>query len=96
MRNVKKPIVAAGQVTDRGQGVWLNGDGVFKLDVKSTRKIVKLLGVKRGFVELLKQKDGQRTERSVFCVTTHARALGCGALHTAHVAHDTHAYTHAA
>ena len=29
VRNVKKPIVAAGQVTDRGQGVWLNGDGGF-------------------------------------------------------------------
>ena len=27
VRNVTKPIVAAGQVTDRGQGVWLNGDG---------------------------------------------------------------------
>ena len=26
-RNVTKPIVAAGQVTDRGPGVWLNGDG---------------------------------------------------------------------
>ena len=42
MRNVTKPIVAAGQVTDRGQGVWLNGDGVFILDVK--------------WVELRKQK----------------------------------------
>ena len=27
VRNVRKPIAAAGQVTDRGQGVWLNGDG---------------------------------------------------------------------
>ena len=27
VRNVTKPIVAAGQVTDRGQGVWLNCDG---------------------------------------------------------------------
>ena len=27
VRNVTKPIVAAGQVTDRGQGEWLNGDG---------------------------------------------------------------------
>ena len=26
VRNVTKPIVAAGQGTDRGQGVWLNGD----------------------------------------------------------------------
>ena len=25
--NVTKPIVAAGQVTDKGQGVWLHGDG---------------------------------------------------------------------
>ena len=56
MRNVTKPIVAAGQVTDRGQGVWLNGDGGFILDVKSARKIEKLLGDKRGFVELRKQK----------------------------------------
>ena len=44
VRNVTKPIVAAGQVTDRGQGVWLNGDGGFALDVKSVRKIEKLLG----------------------------------------------------
>ena len=36
-RNVRKPIVAAGQVTDRGQGVWLNDDGGFILDVKSAR-----------------------------------------------------------
>ena len=36
-RNVTKPIVAAGQVTDRGQGVWLNGGGGFILDVKSAR-----------------------------------------------------------
>ena len=28
VRNLTKPIVAAGQVTDRGQGVWLNGDWV--------------------------------------------------------------------
>ena len=27
VRNVTKPIVAAGQVSDRGQGVWLDGDG---------------------------------------------------------------------
>ena len=52
VRNVTKPIVAAGQVTDRGQGVWLNGDGGFILDVKSTRKIEKRLGAKRGFIEL--------------------------------------------
>ena len=52
VRNVTKPIVAAGQVTDRGQGVWLNGDGGFILDVKSARKIEKLLGDKRGFIEL--------------------------------------------
>ena len=56
VRNVTKPIVAAGQVTDRGQGVWLNGDGGFILDVKSARKIEKLLGDKRGFIELRKQK----------------------------------------
>ena len=46
MRNVTRPIVAARQVTDRGQGVWLNGDGLFILDVKSARKIEKLLGDK--------------------------------------------------
>ena len=46
VRNVTKPIVATGQVTDRGQGV----------DVKSARKIEKLLGDKRGFIELRKQK----------------------------------------
>ena len=56
VRNVTKPIVAAGQVTHRGQGVWLNGDGGFILDVKSARKIEKLLGDRRGFVELRKQK----------------------------------------
>ena len=49
VRNVTKPIVPAGQVTDRGQGLWLNG-------VKSARKIETLLGDKRGFVELRKQK----------------------------------------
>ena len=57
VRNVTKPVVAAGQVTDRGQGAWLNGDGEFILDVKSARKIEKLLGDKRGFVELRKQKE---------------------------------------
>ena len=56
VRNVTKPIVAVGQVTERGQGEWLNGDGGFILDVKSARKIEKLLGDKRGFVELRKQK----------------------------------------
>ena len=56
VRNVTKPIVVAGKVTDRGQGVWLNGDGGFILDVKSARKIEKLLGDKRGLVELRKQK----------------------------------------
>ena len=38
MRNVTKPIVAAEQVTDRGQGVWLNGDGGFILDVGFGKK----------------------------------------------------------
>ena len=42
VRNVTKPIVAAGQVTDRGQGVWLSGDGGFILDAKSARKMVLL------------------------------------------------------
>ena len=56
VRNVTKPIVAAGQVADRGQGVWLNGDGGFVLDMKSARKIEKPLGDKCGFVELRKQK----------------------------------------
>ena len=36
--------------------MWLNGDGGFILDVKSARKIEKLLGDKRGFIELRKQK----------------------------------------
>ena len=57
MRNVTNPIVAAGQVTDRGQGVGLNGDGGFILDVNSARKAEKLWGDKRGFVELRKQKS---------------------------------------
>ena len=52
VRKVTKPIVAAGQVTDRGQG----GDGGFILDVKSARKNEKLLKDRRGFVELRKQK----------------------------------------
>ena len=43
-------------MTDKGQEVWLNGDGGFILDVKSARKIEKLLGDRRGFVELQKQK----------------------------------------
>ena len=43
MRNVTKPVVPAGQVTDRGPGVWLNGDGGFILDMNSARKIEKLL-----------------------------------------------------
>ena len=55
VRNATKPIVAAGQVTDGGQGVWLNGGGGFILDVKSA-KVEKLFGNKRGFVELRKQK----------------------------------------
>ena len=49
VRNVTKPIVAAGQVTDRGQEVWLNGDGAFILDVKLGRKIEELLGDKKWF-----------------------------------------------
>ena len=56
VRNVTGPIVAAGQVTDKGQGVWLNGDGGFILDVKSAKKFEKLFGDKRGFIELRKQK----------------------------------------
>ena len=36
--------------------MWLNGDGGFILDVKSARKIEKLLGDKHGFVELRKQQ----------------------------------------
>ena len=44
------------QVTDRGQGVWLNVDCGFILYVKSAKKIEKLLGDKRGFIELRKQK----------------------------------------
>ena len=56
VRSVTKPIVAARQVTDRGQEVWLNAEGEFILDVKSVRKIEKLLGDKRSFVELRKQR----------------------------------------
>ena len=55
-RNVTKPIVAAGQVTDAGQGVRLSGDGGFILDKKSAKKIEKLLGDKERFIELRKQK----------------------------------------
>ena len=36
VRNVTKPIVAAGQLTDRGQGLWLNGDGGFILEVRTS------------------------------------------------------------
>ena len=54
VRNVTEPIVAAGQVTDRGQGVWLNGEGRFKLDVKSARKIENLLGDKTWFCRAAK------------------------------------------
>ena len=56
VRNVTKPIVAAGQVTDAGQGVWLSGEGGFILDKKSAKKIEKLLGDKERFIELRKQK----------------------------------------
>ena len=54
--NVTKPIVAAGQVTNRGQGAWLTGNGGFILDIKSARKVEKLLGGKKSFIELKKQK----------------------------------------
>ena len=43
-------------MTDGGQGVWLNVDGGFILDVKSARKIEKLLEDKCGYVGLRKQK----------------------------------------
>ena len=56
VRNVTKPIVAAGQVTDAGQGVWLSGEGGFILDKKSAKRIEKLLGDKERFIELRKQK----------------------------------------
>ena len=56
VRNVTMPIVAAEQVTDRCQGVWLSGSGGFILDVKSAKKVEKLLGDKRGLLELRKQK----------------------------------------
>ena len=56
VRNVTKPIVAAGQVTDAGQGVWLSADGGFILDMKSAKRVEKLLGNKKGFIELRKQK----------------------------------------
>ena len=65
VRNVTKLIVAAGQVTDRAQGVWLNGDGGFILDVKSARKIEKLLGDRRGFVEAARHRK--------VCMCFHAR-----------------------
>ena len=58
-RNVTKPIVAAGHVTDAGQGVWPSGNGEFLLDVKSAKK---LLGDRRGFMELRKQKDMDEVE----------------------------------
>ena len=56
VRNVTKPIVAAGQVTDRGHGVWLNGDGGIILNVESARKIEKLLGDKRGLLSCENRK----------------------------------------
>ena len=56
VRNATKPIVAAGQVTDAGQGEWPSGNGGFILDVTSAKKVEKLLGDKRGFFELRKQK----------------------------------------
>ena len=56
MRNVTKQIVAVGQNTNAGQGVWLSGDGGFILERKSAEKIEKLLGDKKSFLELRKQK----------------------------------------
>ena len=56
VRNVTKPIVAAGQVTDAGQGVWLSGDGGYILDVMSAKRVERLLGNRKGFVELRKQR----------------------------------------
>ena len=53
--SVTKPMVAAKQVTDKGQGVWLNGDGGFILDVKSAKKVGRL-GGHHGIIELKKQR----------------------------------------
>ena len=56
MRNVTKPIVASGQVTDKGQGVWLSGNGGYVLDMRPAQKVERLLGDKSSFIELKKQK----------------------------------------
>ena len=56
VRNVTKPNVAAGQVTDKGQGVWLSSNGGYILDMRSAKKIESLLGDKSSFIELKKQK----------------------------------------
>ena len=56
VRNVTMPIVAAGQVTDEGHGVWLSGNGGHILDMRSAKKIERLLGDKSSFIKLKKQK----------------------------------------
>ena len=56
VRNVTKPTVAPGQVTDEGEGVWLSGNGGYILDMRSAKKIERLLGDKSSFIELKKQK----------------------------------------
>ena len=55
-----KPIVAAGQATDKGQGVWLSGNGGYILDMRSAKKIERLLGDKSSFIELKKKKAAGR------------------------------------
>ena len=55
VRNVTKPIVAAWQVTDKGQGVWLSGNGGYILDMRSEKKIERLPG-ESSFIELKKQE----------------------------------------
>ena len=49
-------MVAAGQVTDKGQGVWLSGNGGYILDMRSAKQIERLLGDKSSFIELKEQQ----------------------------------------
>ena len=53
VRNLTKPIVAAGQVTDKVQRVWLSDDDGYILDMRSAKKIERLLGDKSSFIELM-------------------------------------------
>ena len=51
VRCVAESIIADGQVTARSQGVWLNCNEGFTLDVESAGEIEEPLGDNRGFIE---------------------------------------------